>query len=305
MDLKELGQLLRIRREEMGVSISDISESTRISRSVLSVFELGDADEYPHPVYAKGFIRNYARALGIDPEECVQVLERELGLQGPVEERGGSGAADSREEQAQLLVKGGSPWPVLLGTTLLVGVLAALIWYFSFYSGKKMAEASHGEPVVEATAPAEPSPAPEVVVPQAVASKAADVQESGAALDAAANEETAGGEAAVKPLSVGASAASPAVPDAGVQSGPAEADVQGIHSLTIKAAGQDICWVGVWIPGQEEIAKDFTVAAGETVTYRFSGKRDIRFGRIETVRLMLDGSELKVEGTGVVNLSLP
>ena len=67
MDLRKLGALLREERERRSLSLDDVSNKIKISKTCLAAIEEGDEEKLPHPVYAKGFIRNYARLLDMGP----------------------------------------------------------------------------------------------------------------------------------------------------------------------------------------------------------------------------------------------
>lgn len=82
MDLHELGSMLRAERERQGLSLEDVSDKIKITRSCLSAIEEGNASSLPHPVYAKGFIKNYAKLLGVNQEE----FSRNLAAVYPPEE---------------------------------------------------------------------------------------------------------------------------------------------------------------------------------------------------------------------------
>jgi len=65
------GELLQKLREEAGVSLHVVSETTKVSIYNLRLLEAEDWKRLPALVYIKGFISNYARYLGID-EKRVQ-----------------------------------------------------------------------------------------------------------------------------------------------------------------------------------------------------------------------------------------
>lgn len=69
--MSELGQRLRAAREARGLSLVQAEEATRIRRDFLQALEEERFDALPGAVYAKGFIRNYCRYLGLDPQECL------------------------------------------------------------------------------------------------------------------------------------------------------------------------------------------------------------------------------------------
>ena len=68
------GDLLRYEREKRGFSLDRAAELSRIKPAVLSAIEYGDTGEIP-AVYLRGYIRNYARFLGLDPNQIDQHME--------------------------------------------------------------------------------------------------------------------------------------------------------------------------------------------------------------------------------------
>jgi cytoskeleton protein RodZ len=74
MDLCQLGAMLRAERERRGLSLDNVSDTIKISRSCLAAIEEGNEKGLPHPVYAKGFIKNYARLLNLANEEFLESL---------------------------------------------------------------------------------------------------------------------------------------------------------------------------------------------------------------------------------------
>jgi cytoskeletal protein RodZ len=75
----ELGQRLRQARESLGLSLDDVEESTRIRRVFIEALEEDRFDALPGAVYARGFLRNYARLLGLDAGELLQEFEAATG----------------------------------------------------------------------------------------------------------------------------------------------------------------------------------------------------------------------------------
>ncbi len=66
-----LGEDLRAAREARNLTLSDISERIHIRTVYLQGLEDEDWSSIEAPVYARGFLRTYARFLGLDPEESV------------------------------------------------------------------------------------------------------------------------------------------------------------------------------------------------------------------------------------------
>ncbi len=66
-----LGERFRAAREARGLSLSDVSEQIRIRSVYLAAIEDENWPSIGAPVYIRGFLRTYARFLGLDPEEVV------------------------------------------------------------------------------------------------------------------------------------------------------------------------------------------------------------------------------------------
>jgi cytoskeleton protein RodZ len=71
----QLGELLRTAREEKGLSLQQAEEATRIRAAYLQALEEENLDLLPARVYVKGFVRNYARALGLDPQQVLALYQ--------------------------------------------------------------------------------------------------------------------------------------------------------------------------------------------------------------------------------------
>jgi len=65
------GERLRREREMRSITLEEISESTKISRRHLEALEHEDFNQLPGGIFNKGFVRAYARYLGIDEDQAV------------------------------------------------------------------------------------------------------------------------------------------------------------------------------------------------------------------------------------------
>ena len=72
--LQSLGEWLRQAREARKLSLAEAEEVTRIRQKYLAALEAGRWDEMPNDVVGRGFLRNYARFLGLDPQEALDRL---------------------------------------------------------------------------------------------------------------------------------------------------------------------------------------------------------------------------------------
>lgn len=67
---RPLGEWLRQRREESNISLEQAETDTRIRLRYLEALEAEDFEALPDPVVGRGFLRNYAAYLGLDPQEA-------------------------------------------------------------------------------------------------------------------------------------------------------------------------------------------------------------------------------------------
>lgn len=84
----DIGNILRETRERKGLSLSDIENETKIRAKYLAALEAEDFKEIPGEAYVIGFLRNYARFLGLDADELVnryksQIKDNEIELSLP------------------------------------------------------------------------------------------------------------------------------------------------------------------------------------------------------------------------------
>ena len=77
------GDILRREREKQGLTIADIEKGTSIRGLYIEHIERGNIGELPGLVYAKGFVRNYAKFLRLNAEALVQQFAEENGSTPP------------------------------------------------------------------------------------------------------------------------------------------------------------------------------------------------------------------------------
>jgi cytoskeletal protein RodZ len=82
-----IGAFLAAKRGERGLTLQQVSSATHIRLEHLTALEADELELIPAPVYARGYLRTYARYLGLDAEslmarmpEAVQDARHNLGL---------------------------------------------------------------------------------------------------------------------------------------------------------------------------------------------------------------------------------
>ena len=78
-----LGEVLLAAREAKGVDLYRAERDTKIRVKYLSALERSEFRELPGAVYTKGFLRNYAMYLGLDPDQVLDQWRREGGAARP------------------------------------------------------------------------------------------------------------------------------------------------------------------------------------------------------------------------------
>ena len=68
------GTVLQAARVERGLTLAQASAATRLRAAHLVAIESGELEGLPAPVYARGYVRTYARYLGLDPESVVDMM---------------------------------------------------------------------------------------------------------------------------------------------------------------------------------------------------------------------------------------
>lgn len=70
--MDELGSILRDAREMKGLTLAEVQERIRINSQYLDALEEGAYHLLPTQVHVRGFLRNYARFLDLDPEPLLE-----------------------------------------------------------------------------------------------------------------------------------------------------------------------------------------------------------------------------------------
>jgi len=77
-----LGDLMRGERATMGKSLLDVQRDLRIKAAYISAIENSDPSAFSTPGFIAGYVRSYARYLGLDPEVTFQKFCDEAGYDG-------------------------------------------------------------------------------------------------------------------------------------------------------------------------------------------------------------------------------
>ena len=78
MALPRFSEALALRRRELGLSIAQASRTLKLREDVLVAFEEGDFEHMPQSGYAQGMLSSYARYLGLNAREIVDLFQEEV-----------------------------------------------------------------------------------------------------------------------------------------------------------------------------------------------------------------------------------
>lgn len=71
-NMKILGDSLKQRRSERNISLREVENATSIRTAYLHAIEEGEMNKLISPVYAQGFVRQYATYLGLDADKILR-----------------------------------------------------------------------------------------------------------------------------------------------------------------------------------------------------------------------------------------
>ena len=148
-DSATLGEHLRAVREHKGLSLLQVAEATRVRRVYLEALERNDIAPLPSRPFAVGYVRAYARALGLDGDAAVARFKAEnpeasQALRAPV------GVAHERDSRRKV---------VYAGVALLV--VAVALWNIAQHT---LISSAKPEPILPVAAQAWPEPSHAAVV---------------------------------------------------------------------------------------------------------------------------------------------
>ena len=207
--MSDFGGKLRLARERRGTSLQQISATTKISIAALEALERNDISKLPGGIFTRSFVRSYAQAVGLDPDETVhEFLERfQATTPLPVPSQIGTIHATNPEEESAFESRQRIAGVVL--KLLLISIpLVVLALYFTMRTRVPVSSAASAPTpsVAVNSKPAAAEPVPTVVPigtsPAATAVATAGASTSGMKLELQASAEcwvrvTADGKRAV------------------------------------------------------------------------------------------------------------
>lgn len=118
-ETRTIGNMLKTARETSGMTLAEIAERTKIRPGILTAIEADDHDHLPALTYSLGFVKAFARTVGMDPIEAADRYRLESHKGDPVPTM-----VDLQPlEEKRLPTRG-----ILFGSIAAVIILLALFW---------------------------------------------------------------------------------------------------------------------------------------------------------------------------------
>jgi cytoskeletal protein RodZ len=126
--LSELGQRLKQARTEKNITLEELQSVTKIQKRYLQNVEEGNFDALPGVFYARAFVKQYAEAVGLDPEMVFEEYKNEL----PSTQKEGIPEQLSRVNRTKAEVNASNSkvfqlLPKVLVTVVIIGI-AVTVW---------------------------------------------------------------------------------------------------------------------------------------------------------------------------------
>lgn len=106
---EHFGARLRRAREDKGLTLAYVAERIKVSRTTLTALEAGRLAELPAPVYVRGFIRSYARAIGLAETEPVLLFDRAIEARDAAEQAKAAIPVPTEEDAREAEARGTHP----------------------------------------------------------------------------------------------------------------------------------------------------------------------------------------------------
>lgn len=121
--MAQLGDMLKQAREAQGLTLDEAEKATHIRRQYLEALEENKLKAMPSPVATRGFIKNYAHYLGLDPIEALTLYDGK----GRVPVKGQRLTPDGIEfMNLSMSSRSAFSWELLIGLALLLVVLGGV-----------------------------------------------------------------------------------------------------------------------------------------------------------------------------------
>jgi cytoskeleton protein RodZ len=281
--LPSFGEKLKLEREKRTITLEQISSSTKIGTRMLQALEEDKFNQLPGGIFNKGFVRAYARCLGLDEDQTVADYLEASGDAPPVSTEIVAPQDEERDNQENLsrleASTGGTarqlPWGWFAAVLLVVAIA------LSFWSHRRR---EHQRPSVPSTATA-PATQSAAAPPSGASGKNKNTDIAKGAASATSASPTTGspaGRSATSAVSKTSQDLTPATPAAA----PGE--------FTVVIQAREESWISITADGRT-VSSELLSAGGERAVH---GRKEImvKAGNAGGVDFRFNGQKLDIGG---------
>jgi len=278
------GDRLRREREMRGITLDEITESTKISRRHLEALESDHFDQLPGGVFNKGFVRAYARFLGIDEDQAVADYSAASNEQPEPENKF---PLEIHEEPKRDLNPRRSKVPLVFAVAALAGVLVG----YGFWTKSKPHAPAAVEPQPTASATAVNEPKAQAPVPQSESSSSSEAPKpsTDSAPSTQANKPVPQETEAIQPTSGHTSTAA-----ADVSADPPPSSVEKQNSFFVQIKAKEDSWVSIVADGKSVMQR--VLAADKQKKIKAGKSLILRTGNAGGIEVSFNGRPLGALG---------
>ena len=137
---RSVGELLRTAREKAGLSLVDVASRLRMGVKQLRALEQADYAVLPKGIFLRGFVRNYAKEVGVRPEQALSLLEETHQAASAIS---ASAVVMPSQQNISVTTLGrefATPHARAFIAVVIFGLVLAVIWYWWEYVRPHRAE---------------------------------------------------------------------------------------------------------------------------------------------------------------------
>lgn len=269
------GSVLREERRSQGLSQEEVGEELRLPVRYVNALETGEYSKLPGDTFARGYLRNYAVFLDIDP---VPLLEAYARSTKPKKDAG----SETVTKQVKSAVKANDDGREGFPVWVVIGVAVALIlgaWLSGAFQSDEIAGSS--EPASAAVAPRSEATLPDAGMPAETPAgeSSSGLPDREAALGSVGN--------APEPAMATEAAADVVAQETSLAPGPNDAAVLTPSDSLVIAFSKD-CWIRIR-DGAGNTLSSGVKKAGEVLTLESGAPYSLLIGNVEGVLVSFNG----------------